>query len=114
MHTLYEKITKGTLSVIDERERQDLKWGVTDHDLATWSVILGEQVGQLDREILSILFDKNIDEMNIAKIRERAVKSSAVALAIVDYIDRTFDILVSNIKKRKEELCEESNKSPLP
>ncbi len=37
--------------IFEERQRQDAKWGPQHHDLATWMVILMEEVGEAADEV---------------------------------------------------------------
>ena len=39
--------------VIEERERQDQKWGKTKHAALVWNAILNEEVGEVAHEILN-------------------------------------------------------------
>jgi NTP pyrophosphatase (non-canonical NTP hydrolase) len=60
---------KSLFSVLNERIKQDSKWGEQNHDMFTWMSILMEEVGEL--------------------ARTEAVQVAAVALAIVECIDRS-------------------------
>jgi hypothetical protein len=78
-------------SVREERERQDIKWGIQNHTAEWWLAILMEEVGELAQAILETHFDKNPEHLTkggIVNIRKEAVQSAAVALAIIECIDR--------------------------
>ncbi len=59
--------------ILDERDRQDQKWGLQDHSLPKWMVILMEEVGELSEAILE---KKNW--------RAEVVQVAAVALAMLE------------------------------
>ncbi|PJI53371.1 hypothetical protein CTI14_29520, partial [Methylobacterium radiotolerans] len=42
--------------VLEERLRQDAKWGVQNHDPPTWLMILGEEVGEVNQAALEYHF----------------------------------------------------------
>jgi NTP pyrophosphatase (non-canonical NTP hydrolase) len=65
--------------VLEERGRQDHKWGQQDHHPAVWMVILLEEVGEAAKEIL---------EQNWEKYREELVQVAAVSLSMLDAFDR--------------------------
>lgn len=71
-------------SVLAERERQDAKWGEQNHDPFLYLTILGEEYGETCKAALDAKFDKG----TIEHLREEAVQTAAVALAIVECIDR--------------------------
>jgi hypothetical protein len=78
----------------EERDRQDKTFGVQNHHPAYWLAILGKQVGQLGEAIVSREWaSKGFDapspwhEAN-AQIREEAVQVAAVAVALIECMDR--------------------------
>jgi NTP pyrophosphatase (non-canonical NTP hydrolase) len=71
-------------SVLIERARQNLKWGQQDRDPITWSVILSEECGEFAQSALHDRFGGHA----AAGLREEAVQVAAVALQIVECIDR--------------------------
>lgn len=73
------KIEKQTAisSVLQERIRQDETWGEQNHSPTEWLPILMEEVGEFSKAILEN-----------SNIREEAVQVAAVALSIVESIDR--------------------------
>jgi hypothetical protein len=76
--------------VLDERTRQDAKWGEQNHDPSLWLTILGEEFGETCQAALEAKFGKDPArrEERIARVREEAVQTAAVALAMVECIDR--------------------------
>lgn len=71
-------------SVRMERARQDEKWGVQNLSPDTWLTVLAEEVGELAQAILHTRFGGN----QSGRSREEAVQVAAVAVAIVEAIDR--------------------------
>ena len=67
--------------VIAERERQDRLWGVQDHEPLKWVAILLEEAGEYAKDVL---------EGRVAHAREEVVQIAAVAIAIVESMDREF------------------------
>jgi len=77
--------------IIEERRRQDSKWGVQDNDPVVWLSILGEEFGELAQAINETLFDNGPLERlkgGIANIRREAIQVAAVAMSLVENIDR--------------------------
>jgi NTP pyrophosphatase (non-canonical NTP hydrolase) len=75
--------------VVDERARQDAKWGQQNHDPAVWLAILTEEVGELAE---AILYDHSggdeRDHTHSDSMRTEAVQIAAVAVQFVEYLDR--------------------------
>lgn len=65
--------------IVQERIRQDCKWGQQDHDDGKWSLIFNEEYGEVARALL---------ENDLAHAREELVQSAAVLVAWVQAIDR--------------------------
>lgn len=65
--------------VYGERLKQDLRWGVQDHDPTYWLGILGEEFGEVCKEII---------EYDYEKAREELVQVAAVAVGMIEYLDR--------------------------
>lgn len=80
------------LEVMKERQRQQLKFGVQNHDPFTWLSILGEEVGEANNAALeghvwkSGHRSKNWSSLD--NMREELVQVAAVAVAMVESIDR--------------------------
>lgn len=86
-----EQVTKdnGGLAlayVLTERDRQDAKWGEQNHDPFTYLTILTEEVGEFAQAALQTRFGG--DKGGLVRMREEAVQAAAVALAIVECLDR--------------------------
>jgi NTP pyrophosphatase (non-canonical NTP hydrolase) len=76
--------TKSVTDILAERTRQDSKWGQQNHDPITWSAILTEECGEFAQAALHHRFGGPAAE----GLRVEAVQVAAVALAIVECLDR--------------------------
>lgn len=68
-------------AILDERDRQDKKWGKQDHSLPEWMTILMEEVGELADAISA-----GIRPLTKPKKewRKEAIQVAAVALAMIE------------------------------
>lgn len=74
-------------SVCKERERQDRKWGEQNHQPADWCMILGEEIGEVNKAALEAKFDgKPLDEY-----RTELIQSAAVIFSMIECLDRNAD-----------------------
>ncbi|MBI9042899.1 MAG: MazG-like family protein [Anaerolineaceae bacterium] len=73
-------------SVLKERTQQDKKWGKQNHDPFTYLTILMEEVGELSQAALHNKFGGPNGSLD--HLRVEAVQTAAVALAIVECLDR--------------------------
>jgi len=71
-------------AVLSERARQDAKWGQQDHDPITYLAVLTEEVGELAQAALHARFGGPAAD----GLRMEAIHVAAVALAIVECLDR--------------------------
>ena len=78
------KLTQAMTDVLAERQRQDAKWGQQNHDPFTYITILGEEFGELCQAALHRRFGGAAS----SGLRDEAVQTAAVALAIVECLDR--------------------------
>ncbi len=82
------------VDVTDERGRQLQKWGVQDHPIADWFLILGEEVGEAQREACEHVFVGRFpdhypnDPERLKRLRAELVQVAAVAVAMVESLDR--------------------------
>ena len=74
--------------VINERERQEKKWGEQNHDPITWVAILMEEVGELAQAAIETKFNEFGDPGGVESIRKEASHVAAVAIAIIECLDR--------------------------
>ncbi len=75
---------KALADVLAERRRQDAKWGEQNLDPITYLAVLTEEVGELSQAALHTRFGGD----KAAGLRDEAVHAAAVALAIVECLDR--------------------------
>jgi NTP pyrophosphatase (non-canonical NTP hydrolase) len=79
-----EQDTVPLQDVAAERTRQDAKWGQQDHDIGIWLGILGEEFGEVAKEIA----ESSARPLDVAHLREELIQTAAVAVAWVEAIDR--------------------------
>lgn len=79
--------TQALEDVIQERVRQEQKWGQQNHDMFLYLTILGEEYGETCKAALESRFSES-REKALKELREEAVQTAAVALAIVECLDR--------------------------
>lgn len=65
--------------VLNERNKQDAKWGVQNHTPMKWLAILTEEVGEVAKAII---------EGNHGDYRKELVQVAAVAVASIESLDR--------------------------
>ena len=70
--------------IIEERKKQDEKWGEQDHDLCKWVSILAEEVGEVAAESL----DRLPEGVPYGPYREELIHVAAVAIAAIESYDR--------------------------
>jgi hypothetical protein len=72
--------------VLNEREKQDKKWGEQNHDIATWLEILGEEYGEICKADLEYKFSSNsINDSGLKnQILEEIIQTTAVGLAMIE------------------------------
>lgn len=71
--------------VVNECIRQINKWGIQNHTPLEWLVILMEEVGEASQEALRVRFNENYP---VESFKEEMIQVAAVALSIIDCIDR--------------------------
>jgi hypothetical protein len=82
------ELPASTFDVIDEvlREcgRQDEKWGEQNHDPARWFAILGEEFGEVAKEVVGVTFAHPFS----TNYRTELIQTAAVAIRMVESYDR--------------------------
>lgn len=79
--------------VVEERERQDAKWGQQNHDPQFWMAILGEEFGELCLAVNETVFNNGPEERakgGYTNMRQEAIQVAAVAVQFVEMLDRRF------------------------
>jgi len=81
-----------------ERIRQNNKWGEQHHHPIEWLAILMEEVGEASKEIVDwnfgnksddgTKFDKTIQDLRIADYRTEMVQVAAVAIQMIEDLDK--------------------------
>lgn len=84
LHLTDENQENAVIEILKERRRQNQKWGEQNHDMYKWLAILMEEVGELSQEVLRS--DLNGKDTNNLKVE--AIQVAAVALQIVEYLER--------------------------
>jgi hypothetical protein len=79
--------------ILAERKRQDAKWGEQNHDPFLYLTILGEEYGETCKAALEARFTNepigSLESIGrLYDLRMEAVQTAAVAMAIVECIDR--------------------------
>ena len=83
-----------TDEVQDERRRQNRKFGEQNHPIADWFLILGEEVGEAQREACEHVFASRFpehyptDPERLHRLRKELVEVAAVAVAMIESLDR--------------------------
>ncbi len=83
-------MNKAQESILAEREKQDDKWGEQNHNPYIYLAILVEEIGELAQSILHTQFggDMGNDKGGLYHLRKEAIHTAAVAMAIVECLDR--------------------------
>ena len=75
--------------VINERKRQDDKWGEQNHSVGDWFLILTEELGEASEAALYAKFEQpDKREAWWAEYRKEIVEAAAVLVAMVEAFDR--------------------------
>jgi NTP pyrophosphatase (non-canonical NTP hydrolase) len=71
--------------ILQERKRQDAKWGVQNHRPIEWMAILMEEVGEASREALEMHFTKFYQDKGQGERYEKElIQVAAVALHMLE------------------------------
>ncbi len=77
-----------------ERLRQYDKWGDQIHTVTHWMSILGEEVGEADKEAVEyeaspdeIFLDRPRDPIYLDRMRKELLEAAAVSVAMIEWID---------------------------
>ena len=80
------------LEIKQERFEQDAKWGQQNHDPVSWNAILGEEIGEVAKEVVEFIFhggdSKDSKELILGKMRMELIQSAAVIVAMIESFDR--------------------------
>jgi len=81
MENILEEIRK-------ERERQDNKWGVQNHNPFVWLAIIGEEKGEADEAALEAHFD-HMGNHTFDDYRKELIEVASTAVAAIECLDRS-------------------------
>jgi len=76
--------------ILDERTRQDEKWGVQNHKPLEWCVILMEEVGELAKEAHEHHFTPKYykDTGQLERYRKELIQVAAVCVSMLESFER--------------------------
>lgn len=75
--------------IVEERQRQDSKWGLQNHKPVEWMSILMEEVGEVSKEVCEHHFGYRGDQKErLQRMRKELVEVAAVAVAMIESLDR--------------------------
>jgi NTP pyrophosphatase (non-canonical NTP hydrolase) len=77
-----EKIEGIFKEIVKERKRQFVKFGHENHSPAFWAVILGEEFGEVCKDIQSL---------NWKGYRKELIQVAAVAVKMIEVLDQRID-----------------------
>lgn len=72
--------------VLEERKRQDEKWGVQDHCTPVWATIIGEEYGEMCQAINEFGF--NPTRKTEEAIYTEAIQTIASCMAMLECLER--------------------------
>ena len=78
-------------NIVQERRRQDAKWGLQSHNPAVWLAIAMEEVGELAQAINETMFDNGPEARALGgyqNMRREAVQAAAVLVSLIEDLDR--------------------------
>ncbi len=73
--------------VIEERKRQNEKWGIQNHTPMEWIPVLTEEVGEVSKSALETYFG-HVPYDNYDHYREELIHTAAVAIQAIESLDR--------------------------
>lgn len=80
---MQEKIIE---KVLEERMRQDEKWGESNHSASVWGMIIGEEYGEMCKAINELGFSP-IPEIE-ERIYKEAIQTMASCMAMLECMER--------------------------
>lgn len=78
-----------------ERINQDEKWGEQNHAPSDWLMILGEEVGEVNKAALEAKFGSK----TLSEYREELIQVAAVAVTMIECYDRNISVNRSVFEK---------------
>lgn len=82
--------------LVDERQRQDAKWGEQNHPMPVWMTVITEEIGEASEAVLKWWFASDYtdkanelaNELRIDTIRTELIQVAAVTVAAIESFDR--------------------------
>jgi hypothetical protein len=74
-------------NIKEERKRQTEIYGIQNHILSRWGIILAEEYGEMSKAICDQIYNTYPDVDYIGDIIEEAMHTAAVAVQIIEKID---------------------------
>lgn len=75
-------------NILEERNRQDKKWGEQNHSPQFWTGILGEEFGEFCEAVNETVFDNGSDKGGYENMRTEAIHVAAVAIGFLECLER--------------------------
>ena len=72
--------------VLEERKRQDAKWGEQNHTAPVWGMIIGEEYGEMCKAINEFGFNPTLEKEQ--DIYTEAIHAMASCMAMIECIER--------------------------
>ena len=91
------KVSEALEEVLNERIRQNNKWGEQNHSLPEWIAILTEEVGEAAKEAVKYHHKENVEGVQpteetqrerLENFRKEMIQVAAVAVQIIEFLDR--------------------------
>jgi NTP pyrophosphatase (non-canonical NTP hydrolase) len=79
----HNKIVEIATEISIERERQDKKFGIQKHSPSEWLMILGEEVGEVNKAALEAKFQGK----SLKEYREELIQVASVCFAMIECLD---------------------------
>jgi hypothetical protein len=74
--------------ILNERKRQDKKWGKQNHHPLSWLAILTEEIGEANKEIVEYIYSNEIDKFRLQYYEIELIHSAAVIIAAINSLRR--------------------------
>ena len=74
--------------ILNERKRQDKKWGKQNHHPLYWLAILTEEIGEANKEIVEYINSNEIDKFRLQYYEIELIHSAAVIFAAINSLRR--------------------------
>ena len=92
-----DKTDQVLVLIMKERERQFTKWGQQDHEPALWYAILGEEFGEVGKEICEAAAEFSRNEENAGRVHLHNLKTElvhllAVGTAMLESLERNQEV----------------------